>query len=101
MFSATEIITYPWPVVLSGYSGFFHHQNWLLWYSWNIALKHKKSNIGHTCCNKVTSPWEEKHSWYQWEYQLLKYLSTKHNKYVVNQKLLVIGLYELLGNPTT
>ena len=36
----------PWTVVLSGYSGFFHHQNWSAWYSWNIAesgIKHKKS----------------------------------------------------------
>ena len=26
-----------WSVVLSGYSGFFHHWSWSPWYSWNIA----------------------------------------------------------------
>ena len=36
----------PWSVVLSRYSGFFHHQNWSPWYSQNIAesgVKHNKS----------------------------------------------------------
>ena len=33
-------------VVLFGYSGFFHHENWSPWYSWMIAergIKHNKS----------------------------------------------------------
>ena len=37
----------PWSVVLSGYSGFFHHYNWSPWYSWNITesgVKHQQSN---------------------------------------------------------
>jgi hypothetical protein len=35
----------PWSVVLSRYSGFFHHQNWSPWYSRNIVesgVKHHK-----------------------------------------------------------
>ena len=35
-----------WSVVLSGYSNFFHHENWSPRYSWNIAesgvITHKK-----------------------------------------------------------
>ena len=42
-------VAFPWSVVLSGYSSFFHHYNWSPWYtcSWNIAesgIKHNKSN---------------------------------------------------------
>ena len=36
----------PWSVVLSGYSGLFHHRNRSPWYSWNIAesgVKHNKN----------------------------------------------------------
>ena len=35
------------PVVLSGYSGFFHHYNWSPWYSWNIVGS-RLASILHT-----------------------------------------------------
>ena len=33
-----------WSVVLSGYSGFFHHETWSPWYIWNIAENGEKTH---------------------------------------------------------
>ena len=44
-----------WTVVLSGYSGFFQHQNWSPWYSWKWHYKPKinQSNQSNTISDKL------------------------------------------------
>jgi hypothetical protein len=50
-----------WSVVLSGYSGFLHHQNSSPWYSWNIA----QSGVKHQwVCHLATSLMKSSNAWY-------------------------------------